>query len=60
MVLIRRLMAAGIFAATLVAGWTFAARNGDVVAVDMLAVRVSEVKLWLALLPAFAGWALVA
>lgn len=60
MVLIRRLMVAGIFAATLIAGWMFAARNADTVAVDVLAVRVSDVKLWLALLIAFAAGGLLA
>jgi uncharacterized integral membrane protein len=59
-VLIRRLVAGVIFAAMLVAGWTFAHRNGAVVDVDLLALHVSEVKLWLALLAAFAAGALIA
>ena len=46
-------MVAGIFAATLIAGWMFAARNADIVAVDVLAMRVPDVRLWLALLIAF-------
>ena len=60
MVLIRRLMVAVIFAATLIVGWTFAARNAGSVAVDVLAVRVPDVKLWLALLIAFAAGASLA
>ena len=59
-ILIRRLVAAAIFTATLVAGWMFAARNGALVDVDMLALRLADVKLWLALLVAFAVGAGVA
>ena len=60
MVLIRRLVAGAIFATVLVAGWSFAHRNGAVVDVDLLALRVADVKLWLALLVAFAAGALIA
>ena len=60
MILIRRLLAAAIFTATLIAGWMFAARNGVLVDVDALALRVTEVKLWLALLVAFAAGVLIA
>ena len=55
MVLIRRLLAAVIFTAMLVAGWKFAAGNAVDVDIDVLAMRVTEVKLWLALLTAFAA-----
>jgi uncharacterized integral membrane protein len=44
----------------LVAGWTFAARNGAVVDVDILVAQVSEVRLWLALLGAFSAGLLIA
>jgi uncharacterized integral membrane protein len=59
-VLIRRLVAGAIFAAMLIAGWTFAHRNEVVVDVDLLALRVAEVRLWLALLAAFTAGGLIA
>ena len=59
MVLIRRLVAAAIFAATLIAGWIFASRNGALVDVDVLVAHVPEVKLWLVLVVAFATGLLV-
>ena len=60
MVLIRRLVAAAIFAATLIAGWMFASRNGALVDVDVLVAQVPQVKLWLVLVVAFGAGAIVA
>ena len=60
MVLIRRLLAAALFAATLIAGWLFASRNEARVDVDVLVVQVPEVKLWLVLVVAFALGLLIA
>jgi hypothetical protein len=59
-VLIRRLVAAALFAATLIAGWMFASRNGALVDVDVLVVQVPEVRLWLVLVVAFAAGLLIA
>jgi len=59
-ILIRRLVVAVIFTALLVAGWMFAARNGGVVDVDVLALKIPEVKLWLVLLVAVALGAAIA
>lgn len=60
MVLIRRLLVIAVFSAMLIAGWMFASANGEDVKIDLLAVRLPEVKLWLALAVAFAAGAVVA
>ncbi len=60
MVLIRRLVAAVIFMATLIAGWRFAAGNAGAVEIDLLVWVVPDVRQWLALLVAFAAGGLVA
>jgi len=47
MTVIRRLLAAGLFVALLASGWSFAAGNTDVVAIDYLVGQTEPLPLWL-------------
>jgi len=54
---IRRGLLLAVFAAALVGGWRFAARNGAPVSVDLLVTTTGEAPMWLVLLVAFAAGA---
>lgn len=52
--MLRRLFAIAIFLGALVLGWRFAAANAESVAVDYLLGETPAVRMWVALLAAFA------
>jgi hypothetical protein len=54
MMVIRRVLLVALFAAVLVGGWSFAHRNAERVAVDLLFASFGDVALWLALVVSFA------
>ncbi|MFP6578924.1 MAG: hypothetical protein VCC02_03895 [Myxococcota bacterium] len=57
---VRRVIAIGLFAGLLVAGWTLAARNQTAIDVDGFFYRAEGIQVWVALAGAFAAGSLVA
>lgn len=56
---VRRLLLIGLSVAVMVVGWRFASENQQLVSVNYLAGRSSEVALWKALVASFAAGALL-